>query len=663
MKPLLCLLLLLVVSVRAADPRGQIADLRAEIARHDALYFRAAAPEISDADYDALKRRLGELERAHPEAAASAPTLAAIGDDRSGQRPTFPHGAPMLSLEKAYTEAELRAFHARLARVLGRDDLPYVVEPKVDGLAVSATYVHGKLVRALSRGNGTEGEDLTAHVRHIEGFPTELRAADGAAWPERVELRGEIHVPFAEFARLNAEREAAGEAAFAHPRNLAAGTMRLAAPSDVAGRGLRIVFFGVGAVVPASALPATHTAWRARLIAWGVPVVPDIRPARGAYELVRAVAAAAGARAGLPFPTDGAVVKLDDLAAQRALGDGESAPRWALACKFAPERAETVVRAITVQVGRTGVLTPVAELAPVPLGGVTVARATLHNRAELARKDVCVGDTVTVERAGDIIPAVVGVNLARRPAAAQPFAFPDKCPECAAAVKTADGQVAVQCVNPVCAAQLRRRIEHYASAAAVGIDGLGPSLVAALVAGGAVKDIPDLYRLGRADLLALGRIREKTAERVLAAVERSKRADLGRVLYGLGLPEIGAVTARELARTHRNLAALAVALPQHAARFEALRAAGVEPAAPADADGRLAGKSFVLTGTLPTLSRAQAAARIEAAGGKVTEGVSRRTDYIVAGSGAGAKLAEARALGVAVLDEAGLRALLGNAAP
>ena len=386
------------------------------------------------------------------------------------------------------------------------------------------------------------------------------------------------------------------------------------------------------------------------------------------------------ARAGFGFPTDGAVAKLDSAALQREVGATDSAPRWAIAYKFAPERAETQVTAITVQVGRTGVLTPVAELAPVSLGGSTVARATLHNRDEIARRDIRVGDFVIVEKAGEIIPAVVGVDVARRPASASPFVFPVACPACGAAVAGRVDEVAVRCVNPACPAQLRRRLEHFASAACVDIDGLGGAMLDTLVDRGWVKDIPDLYRLRRADLLTLGGNVERSTDRLLAAIEASRRAELWRFVYGLSIPQVGSAAAKDLARRYRSLDALAAAgsagavpadpagraaaaffaEPRHRALIAALAAAGVQPVAPAAADDRLAGKAFVLTGTLPTLTRAQAAAQIEAAGGKVGSSVSRRTHYVVAGAESGAKLEQARSLGVAVIDEAGLRELLAD---
>ena len=655
-----------------SSPIRQIEQLRGEIARHDRLYHRDVAPEITDAAYDELKQQLAALETRHPEAARVAAPLAAIGDDRSGRFPSRRHGVPMLSLQKAYNGAELRAFHNRLARSVGRDDLHYVIEPKYDGLAVNITYENGRLVRAVTRGNGSEGDDITANARQIANLPGELRrltaseAREPAVLPKSVELRGEIYVPFAEFERLNAERELAGEPRFANPRNLAAGTMRQLDSAQITGRGVRVVFFGFGACEPATALPPTQQAWREQLKAWGLPV-GGLIAAKGRDELLRAVHDVGARRADLAYPIDGVVVKLDSLALQRELGANDEAPRWAIAYKLPAERVETQVRAIALQIGRTGVATPVAELTPVVVSGTTVSRASLHNRAEIARQDIRVGDTVYLEKAGEIIPAVVGVNLDRRPAAARPFVFPEVCPECRSKLEQRGSESAVRCSNPACPARLQRRLEHFASKACVDIEGLGPVMIETLVATGRVADLPDLYRLQRTDLLTLPRASEKTVDRLLASLERSKQAELWRVIHGLGFPQVGAAGAKDLARRHGSLSALAATEvePAQRALLDALlrvgfRAEGLGERS-ATTDGALTGQTFVLTGTLPTLTRAQASARIVGAGGKIVSAVSRTTHYVVAGEKPGAKLEQARALGVAVIDEAELlRLVAGN---
>jgi DNA ligase (NAD+) len=534
--------------------------LRTEIAHHDALYFQKAVPEISDFAYDQLKHELAALEQAFPSLAGESSPAAAIGDDRSGLFPTYHHRERMLSLDKTYAEEDVRAFHARLAKRLARTDLVYVVEPKVDGLAVSVTYEKGKLVRAVTRGNGIEGDDITANAFAIHGLPRALRAAGASRLiPDSIELRGEIYVPFAEFERVNAEREAAGEALFANPRNLAAGTIRQTDPAEVARRGLEVVFYGFAACEPASAAPGTQHELHGRLKAWGLPVFEKYWTARGAGEMWAAVQAVGRERAGFDFPTDGAVVKLDDVSLQRELGATDTAPRWAVAYKFAPDRVETQLLAITVQVGRTGLLTPVAELAPVTLAGTTVARATLHNAEEIARNDFRVGDYVYVEKAGEIIPAIVGVNVTRRKTASPSYVFPAACPACGAAVVQTDGEVARRCPNAACPAQVRRRVEHFASKACVDIAGLGPALIDVLVEKGRIKTIADIYRLRREDLVSDGPKHAKSADRLLEAIEASKRAEPWRFINGLGIPRVGAAAAKVLARRFGSVKALAAA--------------------------------------------------------------------------------------------------------
>ena len=672
------------INAESAAPR--IEALRREIAHHDELYYKKAAPEISDAAYDRLKQTLAALEQKFPAAAAGESPSESLGDDRTGAFALYRHRGRMLSLEKSYRESDVRAFHARLAQRVRGAELAFVIEPKFDGLAVSVTYEKGRLVRAVTRGNGVEGDDVTANALTIGALPRQLRAVapDGTALalPDVIELRGEIYLPLAEFARINREREAAGEAPFAHPRNLAVGTLKLLDPRDVAERKLAVVFYGWGAWLPATAQPVSQREFHARVRAWGLPGLERYTMARTADEVWAAIRDFDRTRPGLAFPVDGAVVKLDDVAPRPELGATEHAPRWATAYKFAPERAETQVLGITVQVGRTGVLTPVAELAPVTLAGSTIARATLHNRDEIARQDIRVGDFVFLEKAGEIIPAIVGVNTARRVATNRSFGFPTTCPACGTAVTSDAGTAAVRCPNFECVAQVRRRLQHFASAAGVEIEGLGPALIEALVERGAVKGVADLYRLRRETLLALPGVGAKTAERVRASIERSKHAELWRFIHGLGWPQIGPSSAKVLAGKFRTLDALAAGnVADFSAVLGAERAAGlvvyfketgqravimellelgVRPLAPAGATGALAGKIFVLTGTLPQHTRAQAEGKIIAAGGKVSGSVSRKTDYVVAGEGSGAKLDSARALGVPVIDEAEWLRLLGE---
>ncbi|HUG11162.1 MAG TPA: NAD-dependent DNA ligase LigA [Opitutaceae bacterium] len=531
--------------------------LRAEIARHDDLYFKKAAPEISDAAYDALKRELVVLEQAHPEFAQNS----VLGDDRSGRFLTYRHRVRMLGLDKSYTEAELRTFHGRHEKQLNHADLVYVVEPKYDGVAISVTYENGRLVRAVTRGNGTEGDDVTANVRTIRSLATELRATDtdGSAnpIPDIVELRGEIYVSFAEFGRINRDQEEQGSEPFAHPRNLAAGTLKLTNPEEVAQRKLEIVFYGWGAWESAQGEPASQRELHTLIRAWGLPGLEHIKLASGADELWMAVQALGRERSRFGFPTDGAVVKLDAADLWEALGASDQSSRWAVAFKFAPARVRTQVRSITLQVGRTGVLTPVAELEPVVLGGSTVSRALLHNREWIAQHDIRVDDAVFLEKAGEIIPQLAGVDTAARPATSKPYEFPSECPECRTPVESLTGEAAVRCSNHSCPAQVRRRVEHFASKACVDIDGLGPAMVEKLVAKGWVKDIADLYRLRREDLLTLGGNVDKSTDRLLAAIERSKRVELWRFINGLGIPRVGAAKAKQLAAKFGSLEALA----------------------------------------------------------------------------------------------------------
>ncbi len=669
----------------AAEARERIAGLRAEVARHDELYYRRARPEISDFEYDRLKRELADLEARFPRLQAADSPTQRVGDDRLAGFAVYRHRLPMQSLDNTYSDAELRAFHQRLVKLFGVEDLAYVVEPKIDGIAVSLTYEQGALVRAVTRGSGVEGDDITANVLTIRSLPPRLKAPRGARVPDLIEIRGEIYMTLAEFERINREREEAGEALFANPRNLTAGTIKQLDTREVARRKLEIVLYGFGYWEPAAA--DTQSGFHGLLRAWGLPTVEKFWPVRGFEETWAAVQALDKMRHSFAYGTDGAVVKLDRVAQQREAGSTSKAPRWAIAYKFAPERAETRLQAITVQVGRTGVLTPVATLEPVVLAGTTVSRATLHNRDEIARKDIRVGDTVQVEKAGEIIPAVVGVNLARRPQDAVPFAFPDKCPVCGTRVVEVEGEVALRCPNRHCPAQVRRRVEHFASKGGVDIEGLGEAMVDTLVEKGWIKGIADLYRLRRDDLLTLGKSVEKSTDNLLAAIAASQRAELWRFINGLGIAHVGSTVAKELARRFGSLEALTEASrddlmsiegigetvadaiiahfnePRNRTLVSDLLALGVQPAAPARPAGGaapLAGRTFVLTGTLPALTREEATAKIEAAGGKVSGSVSRKTSYVLAGEEAGSKLEKARTLGVTVIDEAGLRRMLGE---
>ncbi len=698
-----------------AEATAEIARLRAEIAAQDERYYRHARPEITDFDYDRLKRALADLELAHPSAASAAgaasPTRR-VGDDRSEGFARVKHRFGMTTLDNTYDEGELRDFHARLVKALGTEDLAYTVEPKIDGVAVSLTYENGHFTRAVTRGDGEEGDDITANVRTIRALPALLSApppgdlfAAPAALPQLIEIRGEIFLRDEEFRRINALQEEAGEAPYANPRNLAAGTVKLLDPALVATRKLEIVLYGLGACEPApdaraepdSDSPAasagfdSQSGFQTRLRVWGLPVVDKFWAVRGIDAVLASIRELDALRRGFAYPTDGAVVKLDAFARQRVVGyrgEGQAArklsPRWACAYKFAPDRAETRILAITLQVGRTGAVTPVAELEPILLAGTTVKRATLHNADEIARKDVRVGDTVLVEKAGEIIPAVIEVVLAKRPAESTAYVFPADCPSCGTPLSREEGGVKWMCLNPLCPEKVRRRIEHFTSKACVDIDGLGEEIVDLLLAKKIIRGVPDLFRLTREQLLPLKKSGELWAANLVNAIAARRTADLWRVIHGLGIPQVGAAAAKDLARRFRSLEALAEASlneiiqidgfgektaesvltwfnqPVNRVLVAELTAAGLAPTPPATgpAGGFFAGKTLVLTGTLPSLSREEAQALIEAAGGKVSSSVSKKTHYVVAGEEAGSKLEKARALGVAVLDEAGLRALL-----
>jgi len=545
--------------------RQRIADLRAQIAHHDALYFQKAKPEITDAAYDALKRELRTLEKAFPAEATAVAQPPAIAEDHTEGFAKAVHRVPMLSLEKAYTEAELRAFCAKVASTFGHPAI-FVVEPKIDGLSVSATYEHGRFVRASTRGNGHEGDDITANARMIRSLPHELRATnpDGThnPIPDLIELRGEIYLSLAEFMRLNRERFAEGEPQLAHPRNVAAGTIKSQDPSETADRHLDVVFYGWGSCEPASATPTTQQAFHAQAKAWGLPVLETYQVVHDADETWAAVQVLGKKRAKLVAPTDGAVLKLDDVAARAQFGESDRAPNWAIAYKFAPERVVTQLRSITIQVGRTGLLTPVAELAPVVLAGSTVARASLHNREQIARLDLRVGDFVFLEKAGEIIPEIIGVDLSHRPAQTEPYAFPTKCPECGLPAIAAEDATDVRCSNSTgCPAQLRQRLAHFSGKSCVAIKGIGEATITELIASGHVHNPADLYALKLETLLSIPGFGKKSATQLLTEIDRSRHAELWRFINGLSIPRVGPASAKLLARHFGSLGKLATSQP------------------------------------------------------------------------------------------------------
>ena len=662
----------------------RIADLRKQIAHHDRLYYEQAKPEISDREYDALYRELVNLERAHPEAVTPDSPTQKVGGRPQGAFEQVRHLVPMQSLDNTYSAEEIGDFVERLQRLLPGEGIPFTVEPKVDGVAICLLYEKGRLVRAATRGDGTTGDEVTRNIRTIACIPSKLH---GKA-PDVLEVRGEVYLPKETFARINAERDEQGLPTFANPRNAAAGTLKQLDPNVVAERKLSAVFYGYGKVEPAAALPERMEEFFAQLKAWGLPINPRHWRARDAAGLMDAIMELGTIRREFPFETDGAVIKADLIAQHERLGSTSKAPRWAIAYKYEPEQAKTRLLDITVQVGRSGVLTPVAELEPVFVAGSTVARATLHNEEEIARKDLRIGDWVLVEKAGDVIPAVVKVMTEERDGSEKKFKMPTRCPVCESAVSRIEGEVAVRCTNPGCAAQARRRIEYFAGRTAMDIEGLGEAMVTQLCDAGLVNDVADLYTLAAEQLLPLERMGEKSVSNLLAAINESRNQPLWRLLAALGIPHVGVTVARTLAASFGTLARLAEASEEELVAVEEigpimatvihawfrdqgvvklvgkLRAAGLnfgerdpKGSAPA-ADGPLKGTTWVLTGTL-SISREEAADLIRAKGGKVSGSVSAKTTYLLAGEEAGSKLEKAQKLGVRILDEEAFRGLIG----
>ncbi|MCX8565398.1 MAG: DNA ligase (NAD+) [Glomeribacter sp. 1016415] len=674
------------------DKAERAARLRAQIEKHNYAYYVQDAPAIPDAEYDRLFAELAAIETENPHLLTpDSPTQRVSGQVAEGFKPVV-HTLPMLSLNNGFSDEEIEAFDKRCTQGLYKTEpaasLNYACELKFDGLAVALRYVDGVFVQAATRGDGVRGEDITANIRTVHSIPLRLK---GASIPELLEVRGEVFMLKSAFENLNQRQRAAGQKEFANPRNAAAGSLRQLNPKITASRSLSFFAYGIGVLV-GMAMPPTHQALLDWYLELGIPVCEKRAVVQGVAGLLGFFKAMSEQRNTLPYEIDGVVYKLNRLEEQQQLGFVARAPRFALAHKFPAQEALTKLIAIEVNVGRTGAITPIARLEPVFVGGAMVTNATLHNEDEVRRKDILIGDTVIVRRAGDVIPEVVSVLTERRPADAYGFEMPTECPVCGSAIERLPGEAIARCTGALaCAAQRKQALWHFAQRRALDIDGLGEKIIEQLVAKNLVRTPADLFKLDFATLVELERFADKSAQNLLAALHQAKQTTLARFIYALGIRHVGETTALDLARYFGALDPLiqasrevllevndvgpvvAEAILQFFAQahnlevIEELRAAGVtwpeRPPAARPSAGPLAGKTVVLTGSLLNFTREQAKAQLEAAGAKVAASVSKKTDYVVAGAEAGSKLAKAETLGIEVLDEDGLRQLLASVEP
>ncbi|MGH9458487.1 MAG: NAD-dependent DNA ligase LigA [Thermoanaerobaculia bacterium] len=659
-------------------PRVEIERLRRQLERHERLYYVESAPEISDYEFDQLLRRLQELKRQHPELASPDSPTTRVGGAPVESFPTVVHDPPMLSIDNAYSLDELRAWGERVRAGLGTDRVIYSADLKIDGVSIDLLYENGRLVRGATRGDGRRGDDVTENVRTIRSLPLVVEGA-----PPRLEIRGEVYIDKASFLKLNQDAEEAGLTPLANPRNAAAGAIRVKDPKVAAARRLRAFVYQV-VRAGEERLRSQHEAY-ALLARLGFPINPGRARCDSLDAVESFIAAWREKRHDLPFEIDGIVVKVDHFHQQGELGTTSKAPRWAIAYKYPPESVRTIVREVVAQVGRTGTITPVAVLDPVWVAGSTVQRATLHNYDEIARKDVRVGDTVTIEKGGDVIPKVTGVVLEERRRGARRIVPPESCPVCGEPVHQFEGEVAIRCANQGCPAITRESILHFVGRKAMDIEGLGEERIVQLLERGLIEDYTSLYELKQEDLVTLERWGKKSAENVLAQIERSKQTDLARVIFALGIRHVGERAARLLADRFGSLDALMQAtteglvaipeigpklaesvtfyfsVPANVARIEKLVGLGLAPAhEPAVTGNRLEGKTIVVTGALQRFTREEIHRLIEREGGKASSSVSKKTSYLVAGEDAGSKLEKAREVGVTVLSEEEFLALVGE---